>query len=154
MQAGWGFNNDKTRSFERLVRSLLNYPKRPAVLLMNAFNYQDGYPFRGAFWGGSVERDTPEFSLYYDLPAVSVKGCCYQLMQTEVPGFRVDNRVKDLPADASAADKQQYFFYDTVHPYGLTGHRYMLHPCADLTAGDMAAPDVTAHFWAGQWAIC
>jgi hypothetical protein len=127
LQAGWEFNNDKTRSFERLVRRLLNYPKRPAVLLINAFSYADGFPFRGAFWGGSVERDTPEFSLYYDLPAVSVKGCCYHLMQINASGFRVDNSVKDLPSDASIEDKQQFFYFDNVHPYGLTGHRYS-HP--------------------------
>jgi hypothetical protein len=102
---------------------LLNYPRRPAVLLLNAFAYEGGFPFRGSFWGGSVERDTPEFSLYYDLPAVSVKGCCYHLMQSNVSGFRVDTQVRNLPKDAALEEKQQFFYFDEVHPYGLSGHR-------------------------------
>lgn len=31
------FQNDVRRGFERLVRKLLNYPNRPAVVLMHAY---------------------------------------------------------------------------------------------------------------------
>ncbi len=31
-----------------------------------------------------------QFATFYDLPTLSVKGCCHQLMAEGVPGFRVD----------------------------------------------------------------
>ncbi len=31
-----------------------------------------------------------QFALYYDLPTLSVKGCCYHLMVQSVPGFWVN----------------------------------------------------------------
>jgi hypothetical protein len=135
---------------ERLLRRLLNYPNKPAVILLNAFAYTGGFPFRGAFWGGSVERDTPDLALYYDLPALSVKGCCYHLMRADVPGYRVDNQVRWLPPDTPLAVKSQYFYMDNVHPFGTTGHRqeiimygainmYHLTGCSCRAMGDLLA---------------
>jgi hypothetical protein len=59
-QPGVDFEGDQRKGFERLLRKLLNYPKKPAVILVNSFAYlQSGEPDGAAagFWRTcAVER--------------------------------------------------------------------------------------------------
>ena len=112
-EAGTAFDTPLTRSYERLMRWLLRLPRAPAVVMLDMFNWRDGWPFRGAYWGGSVERDTRELSLFYDAPSVSVKGGVYHLMVGNVSGYRVDNFVKNLAPGTPAEQQRDYFFYDS-----------------------------------------
>ena len=107
------FDSPLTRSYERLVRWLLRLPRAPAVVIMSVFNFEHGRPFRGAYWGGNVERDTGELALFYDAPSLSVKGCCYHLMAGNVSGYRVDGSVNHLPENAPLAKRSAYFFWDS-----------------------------------------
>eukprot|EP00798_Chlamydomonas_sp_ICE-L_P000444 gene444-1844_t len=75
-------DNQVRRPFERLIRKLLNYPRRPAVLLLHAYTWFRVVPFSGAFWT-SCERDFHEFAMYYKLPEVSVKASCWKLMDED-----------------------------------------------------------------------
>jgi hypothetical protein len=107
------FDKPLTRSYERLVRWLLRLPHAPAVVLLNVFNFEHSRPFRGAYWGGSTERDTNELSFFYDLPSLSIKGCCYHFMAANARGFRVDGEVRKLHEGATLAERSDYFFWDS-----------------------------------------
>jgi hypothetical protein len=63
-------------------------PTSPAVVLLHAYAWFKPEPTFGVFYS-NAERDLNELAGYYDLPVVSVKGCCYQAMQQGVPGFQV-----------------------------------------------------------------
>ena len=75
---GLNLNNQPRKAFERLLRSLLNKPNRPAVVLLNAYQWFT-MKVNGTFHT-VVERDFQEFAMYYGLPALSVKACCWRLM--------------------------------------------------------------------------
>ena len=73
------------RPFERLIRKLLQYPRRPAVVLMHAYRwFQIPVESTGQFWVSS-ERQHGEFGAYYGLQQLSVKACCYHLMREGEP---------------------------------------------------------------------
>ncbi len=68
------------RPYERLLRKLLNYPNRPAVVLMHGFRwFQIPVEGTGKFWT-SGERQQSEFGIFYGLPQLSLKACCYHYM--------------------------------------------------------------------------
>eukprot|EP00798_Chlamydomonas_sp_ICE-L_P025393 gene25392-11057_t len=66
-------DNHYRRPFERLLRKLLNYPNRPAVILLNAFKYHGDKQGTVTDYYNSAEGDFHEFGLYYGLPEISVK---------------------------------------------------------------------------------
>ena len=97
------------RTFERLLRKLMQYPHRPAVLMIQAFPWVRGreggghppltptlqspslppplrpctlYPPQEDFhsMAWSVERELNEFSAYYRIPTASVKAAAYHHM--------------------------------------------------------------------------
>lgn len=76
------------RPYERLLRKLLSMPNSPAVLLLHAYAWFKEDPAIGTFYS-NAERDLNELAAYYQLPVVSVKGCCFEAMQEGVPGFQV-----------------------------------------------------------------
>lgn len=76
------------RAFERLIRKLLLLPQRPAVVLVNAYNYFFDNPRQGAYWS-NVETDFTTFAQYYNLVSLSVRGCCYDAMVANTTGFQV-----------------------------------------------------------------
>ena len=57
-QPGMEFEGDQRKGFERLLRKLLNYPKKPAVILVNSFAYMHTGEWRGPllFRGGGGTR--------------------------------------------------------------------------------------------------
>ncbi len=57
---------------ERLVRKLLDYPLKPAVLFLHTYGWHEMPDPKGLYWE-SAERDMAELGTYYRLPAVSVK---------------------------------------------------------------------------------
>ncbi|GIL54431.1 hypothetical protein Vafri_9966 [Volvox africanus] len=148
-------NNQIRRPYERLLRKLLSYPKRPAVIQMHAFRwFQIPADFSGHFWISS-ERQQSEFGLYYSLPQLSVKACCYHYMAEGRKGFQVKrpraNRHGVIQHEnfVDATLKDFAFYYDLVHPDGNTGHRVMgeigaqllLDVWADVAAGYQLSPE-------------
>ncbi|GAX81637.1 hypothetical protein CEUSTIGMA_g9065.t1 [Chlamydomonas eustigma] len=118
LPGGPPFQNEMRRSFERLLRKILTYPHKPAVILVHSYIWYQAYPVPGSFWN-NAEREFNELALYYHLPSVSLKACCYQHLAAEVPGFEVKTpRYKD-----SAVLKYRSFYYDQMHPDGNTGAR-------------------------------
>lgn len=75
------FTNEYRRAYERLLRKLLGYPNRPAVVLMHSFNWMA--PPIGKFWS-NLEREYIEFAWYYDLPSLSLKSSSFHQMITGV----------------------------------------------------------------------
>jgi hypothetical protein len=63
----------------------LQFPRHPAVLLVNSFSYNAA---GGRYWANS-EAAYMEFATYYHLPAVSIKACCYHMMRAGRPGWMV-----------------------------------------------------------------
>ncbi|KAG2429693.1 hypothetical protein HYH02_013951 [Chlamydomonas schloesseri] len=122
-------NNGVRRPYERLIRKLLQYPRRPAVVLLHAYRwFGDPVSSSGQFWPTS-ERQHGEFGLYYGLQQLSVKACCYHLMRADKEGFSVRRPRADHTGrpqlDMDASLKGKMFFYDVLHPDGHTGHRVM-----------------------------
>lgn len=110
------FDNVARRSFERLIRKLLNYPNRPAVVLLNAYSY---FLSGGQYWR-NAESEFFELAAYYQVPMLSLKACCYHLMIKGIKGFDVTNySVKSPKLEGSA------FYRDKIHPDGETGHRVL-----------------------------
>jgi hypothetical protein len=88
------------RAFERLIRKLLLLPKRPAVVLVNAYNYLYVRPV-GTYWS-NAESDFNVIAQYYNLVSLSLKGCCYQAMVANITGFQV-NQAQRMVAVGPAA---------------------------------------------------
>jgi hypothetical protein len=87
-------DSDQRMGFERLLRKVLNYPKRPAVVLVNTYQW---FNVKGSYWG-NVEADFSEYASYYGLPTVSLKAAAHELMDTGADGFWVNTtRVAALP---------------------------------------------------------
>ncbi|KAG2447186.1 hypothetical protein HYH02_007929 [Chlamydomonas schloesseri] len=131
-------NNGVRRPFERLIRKVLQYPRRPAVVLMHAYRwFQIPVENTGQFWVSS-ERQHGEFGSYYGLQQLSVKACCYHLMQQGADGFAVKRPRADHHGRLQhenfidAMLKGRAFYFDVVHPDGNTGHRVMGELAAQL----------------------
>ncbi|GLI61581.1 hypothetical protein VaNZ11_003996 [Volvox africanus] len=148
-------NNQIRRPYERLLRKLLGYPNRPAVILMHAYRwFQLPGDTSGQFWM-SGERQQSEFGLFYGLPQLSVKACCYHYMVEGKKGFQVKRPRADRHGVIQhenfidATLKGFAFFYDVIHPDGNTGHRVMgeiaaqlvLDVWADVASGSQLSPE-------------
>lgn len=66
------FANDHRAAYERLLRKLLQYPRRPAVVLLHAYSYLMVKDH--AYWK-NAESEFHEFATYYHLPELSLKVC-------------------------------------------------------------------------------
>ena len=66
------WNNSARKPLERLVRKLLDYPLKPAVLFLHTYDWHEMPDPKGLYWE-NAERDMAELGTYYRLPAVSVK---------------------------------------------------------------------------------
>ncbi|GIM10433.1 hypothetical protein Vretimale_13985 [Volvox reticuliferus] len=148
-------NNQIRRPYERLLRKLLGYPNRPAVILMHAYRwFHLPADLSGHFWASS-ERQHSEFGVFYGLPQLSIKACCYHYMIEGKKGYQVirpradRNGVIQHENFVDAQLKGYAFFYDVVHPDGNTGHRIMgeiaaqllLDVWADVAAGYQLSPE-------------
>jgi hypothetical protein len=85
-QPGLEFEHDQRKGFERLLRKLLNYPKKPAVIMMNSYAWMSS----GGDYFGNAESAFLEYGTYYGLPVVSLKAAVHELMATGVKGFWVN----------------------------------------------------------------
>ncbi|KAL6782488.1 hypothetical protein ACKKBG_A06970 [Auxenochlorella protothecoides x Auxenochlorella symbiontica] len=68
------------RSYERLLRRLLQLPTRPLVVPVMLFNYHP-HQHKGVFHH-TPENDVGTLSLYYDLPWLSMRGMLYHPIKT------------------------------------------------------------------------
>lgn len=114
------FQNNVRRGFERLLRKLLNYDHKPAVVLMHAYVWHFEHPSKGSFWS-NAEREHGEFALYYHLPMLSVKAAVFERMLAGDEGFQV-LEVRSSDEDNLAG---KAFYWDHIHPDGRTGARTM-----------------------------
>jgi lysophospholipase L1-like esterase len=116
-------DNSERRAMERLLRRLLEYPHRPAVVFLNIFSWfvATSGELRGVFYH-HAEADFAEFSWYYSIPSVSVKAAVYPLMERNASGFRVDKCCRHTPEDRLNLVGQT-FYGDGLHPAGDTGAR-------------------------------
>ncbi|KAJ9512320.1 hypothetical protein QJQ45_012903 [Haematococcus lacustris] len=138
------FDNAMRRPYERLLRKLLKYPNRPAVVLVHTYVHSMATPLPGVFYN-SAEREMQEFALYYGLPSISVKAAVFPLMVANVPGF--------MPSPPRLTDekglKLKAFYFDAVHPDGNTGCRVIaelvyhliLHTAADISSRPVDGDD-------------
>jgi len=135
------FTGPLRRSYERLLRKLLKYQHKPAVIILSSFVWHPllrgnsldllPWPRDGGYWSGNCERDLMEFALYYRLALLSLKGATYLNMAAGMPGFWVymsrevcaftRDQFECRPMDME--NKGKLFFADTNHPEGNTGHR-------------------------------
>ncbi|MEW5305456.1 MAG: hypothetical protein WDW36_007994 [Sanguina aurantia] len=130
-------DNVARRSFERMLRKLLDYPNKPAVIILNAFRWFKTFsgetPYDGQYHHPSAEKDFNELAAYYRLPVLSVRSACYHLIAAGVEGYRVDecrsvqcgNHNLYNDDTRPARNKGHVFYNDGVHPDGNTGYRAM-----------------------------
>ncbi len=80
------------RSYERLLRTLLQLPRRPAVVLLELYSWLAkswaNPKGDGSFWA-SAERYHFEFAEYYGLPLLSLRAAAYHSMRVNKDGFQV-----------------------------------------------------------------
>ncbi len=148
-------DNKDRRAFEKLVRLSHDWPKRPAVIILNYYSWWKGEQFQGyplgsgPFWS-NAEHQFDEFSHYYSVPTLSLKAAVYRLFLQNLTGFQVGNqRVKSihystllhvsLQVDSygppTINGTEHRFYKDVYHPHGATGHRVM----AELVLHQMLA---------------
>eukprot|EP00887_Chlorella_sp_A99_P007996 scaffold12.g7996.t1 len=129
--------SENRANYERLLRKLLALPGRPAVVVMNPYAWRSEP--KGLYFA-SLENDRDVVGSYYGLPILSIRAAAYRLMAQNRSGYRVDGTVKDPPPGYQG--REQLFYYDSVHPWGPTGHRYMaelLTALVQSTAGSLLA---------------
>ncbi|KAI3428300.1 hypothetical protein D9Q98_006679 [Chlorella vulgaris] len=135
------FTSLERRSFEQLIRRLLQYPGRPAILLLHHYAWWeapgDGVD-RGLFYR-QPEGQLTEMAHYYDIPTVSIRAAAYHLMAAGVDKFRVDavpmagrahafllpngSRVVGvIPSSPPNTPWEPFFLVDGMHP-GNFGHQ-------------------------------
>ena len=127
---GDGMDNSERRPMERLLRRLLEYPKRPALIFLNMICWfetmwygPETEKMKGVFYD-SAEAGFSEFAWYYSIPSSSVKAGVYPLMLSNVSGFKVDKCCRFTPEER-LNNIGQTFYSDGVHPAGDTGARVM-----------------------------
>eukprot|EP00798_Chlamydomonas_sp_ICE-L_P025706 gene25706-11364_t len=145
------FNNAMRRPFERLLRKLLNYPNKPAIVLLNAYGFLWGLPEeQGLYYSHTSDPDFGEFASYYRLQSLSVKAATYHLMKQGVKGFNISRpRSVEGAIDVGNDDslRENMFYYDRVHPDGWTGHLAMAELVVQMimeTEADLVVNPLTA----------
>ncbi|KAG1666906.1 hypothetical protein FOA52_005966 [Chlamydomonas sp. UWO 241] len=148
-------DNKVRRPFERLLRTLLNYPRQPAVVMIHAFAWHRVAGPSGLYWPSS-ERDFHEFAMYYGIPEISVKASAWRLMHASAKGFNVTRTRADhagrFQHEIDAELKGDVFYWDVIHPDGSSGHRFMgelvaqyvLDAYADVSASPVTLEDMHA----------
>eukprot|EP00798_Chlamydomonas_sp_ICE-L_P013622 gene13622-19500_t len=93
------------RPYERLLRKLLKYPRRPAVILIHSYMWfgEKSVDQNIGTYYSNIERDFHEFGNFYGLPEVSIKAACYELMRQ---GHKVMAELAMQPLLDTLADLQ------------------------------------------------
>jgi hypothetical protein len=108
-------DTDMRKAFERLLRKLLNLPKKPAVILLLNYNWNTA---QGVYYKGTAEADFLTYATFYSLPALSVRAAVHELLENNVDGFISKGTRAKSPELAG-----KLWHFDTIHPDGRTGHR-------------------------------
>ncbi|KAL4442042.1 hypothetical protein ABPG77_011303 [Micractinium sp. CCAP 211/92] len=165
------FTSIERRSFEQLLRRLLSYPGRPAVMMLHHYSWFDsvGDGLNQGLYYAEPESQLSTLAQFYDIPALSVRAAVWRLMATGARHFRV-NKVtlkdrthrylengtwveRNLSASAQGPlAKAAYFYVDSLHPYD-TGHQalaeLLVQPLAravrEVEAGEALGKDDVRH---------
>lgn len=105
-----GLNTMLRRGYERLLRKLLMLPRRPAVIMLQTFDFSD------RLFMNSGEDQLGVFAQLYSIPWLSFRGVVWKRQQRSAPGYSISELM--LPG---GGDKHP-------NPYG---HQML----ADLVAG-------------------
>ena len=108
---------------ERLMRSLLSRPNRPAVVLLNTFQHPNNLPQRrrGNLYFENAEAFYFDLATYYGLTLVSLKAAAFPSIHNYVDGFWLNSSQYAVPKD----ERKHYFFWDNQHVGSLNGHRLL-----------------------------
>ena len=132
---------------ERIIRAALQYPKQPAIILMQAYGWEQSsngvQGNQGSFYD-NIENVLNVQASYYGLPVVSVRSGMWHLMAQNRTGFKVGSRVSDHPELVD-----ELFYFDGIHPNGRTGHRYMSEMLQFLIQTTVVGLHIQP--WAGDW---
>lgn len=135
------FTSIERRSFEQLLRRLLAYPGRPAIMMLHHYSWFDsaGDGLDQGLYYAEPESQLSTLAQFYDIPVLSVRAAVWRLMAAGTRHFKVNkvtlmNRThrylqngtwveRALPASAQGLiAKQAYFYVDSLHPYD-PGHQ-------------------------------
>lgn len=141
-----GVPSKQHKSFEKLLRSCLKYPHRPAVIVMNQYDFYRGCNSTRGF-GGTIEEAYvrvgvdnlyADIARWYDCQALSVRSAVFDLMLKGSDGFRLDRPVIagycyteyrriHNESDVWNVTFAPHSFYrdDAPHPGCLTGGRVL-----------------------------
>ncbi|EFN58310.1 hypothetical protein CHLNCDRAFT_142315 [Chlorella variabilis] len=135
------FTSPERRNFEQLLRRLLQYPSRPAIIMLHHYAWWespgDGLD-RGVFYH-QPEGQLTELAHYYDIPTLSIRAAAYHLMAANIDRFRVDKVpmagrlhryladngtviMGTIPVSHPAEGLDPFFLVDGMHP-GNLGHQ-------------------------------
>lgn len=128
-----GFLRQERLGFERLVRKALEFPNRPAVVILNHYAYiiaGGSHNTTGDFLV-TAENELDVIGQYYGLPLLSIRAAAYHLMRANATGYKIHAPYEGDGTQEVLEPGDEFFYYDTIHPYGKTGHWAM----ADLLVG-------------------
>lgn len=131
------FRDPDRLSFERLLRKLLEFENRPAVVLLQHYSWftAGGGGEKRADYTYTAENDFNVLAQYYGLPVLSIRAAAYHLMLNKVKGFQAHVAYNSHEKEE---DEDSLFFFDDMHPQDRTGHRAL----ADLFVGFVRATAV------------
>ncbi|GAB4818400.1 hypothetical protein N2152v2_005446 [Parachlorella kessleri] len=109
-------------AYERLVRRLLQLPPRPAVVALQAYAYRRS----NKEFQNNVENEANVYSAYYGLPILSMRSAVFPFILERREGYLADwGRKEALGDEGDRDDPTDVLYWDDIHPYGPTGHRYL-----------------------------
>lgn len=113
------------KSYERLLRVLLQLPSRPAVVLLHYFSWfvSGGGGGKVAPFYNSMEVEYTSVGGYYSLPQLSVRNAFYPLMLEDRPGYQA--RVWRAQHENSTSE-EDLFYYDMVGAGSSTWHAALI----------------------------
>lgn len=132
-----GLEADGRKRFESLLRSTLQLPGKPAILILNYYTWWHAYrgtvKCHGSYYGDRGSESSEEgmslIAKYYDIPVLSMKTAVYPLMAAGIEPFRAD-KIGNLDAarrfnytvNTYGHEWRPFFYGDAVHP-NENGHR-------------------------------
>ncbi|KAL4442767.1 hypothetical protein ABPG77_006761 [Micractinium sp. CCAP 211/92] len=120
-----GFRRHERLGFERLVRKALDFPNRPAVVILNHYAYiiAGGSHKTAGDYLVTAENELDVIGQYYGLPMLSIRAAAYHLMRANATGYKIHAPYEGDGTKEVLEPGDDFFYYDTIHPYGKTGHR-------------------------------
>ncbi|KAL4424189.1 hypothetical protein ABPG75_001490 [Micractinium tetrahymenae] len=119
-----GFRRQERLGFERLVRKALEFPNRPAVVILNHYAYiiaGGSHNTTGDFLM-TAENELDVIGQYYGLPLLSIRAAAYHLMRANATGFKSEHGRQKSSATSTHVCSAHPPSADPIHPYGKTGH--------------------------------